>query len=154
MYSWPHFPFHNFLLSLHLFYLTIMRILAGKLEERDLGIFWSLPFFWGNWAVWAPCSRSSFLPGNLGSVSHTWLSLSVSWDLPFELLCQNLGLRGQSTAADVTKDELGTHSLNMTTLNHTILTKLKIPENGEKKNPFLPFPYPPDISNYLATKNN
>lgn len=82
----------------------------------------------GPYFYWAACT-----------VLLTWLILSISWDPPLELFVPE----ARGGASSCSRDELGTRSLNRTALNSTVLTKLQIPENGEKMNPS-------PISNHLA----
>lgn len=75
-----------------------------------------LAFYWARWAV---MSKSGLSPASPGI---------YPWSFCF---------RGQDEARDCSTDELGTHLLNLTTPNTTVLSNLQIPGNGEKNNPFV-----------------
>lgn len=86
----------------------------------------------------SPCYRSLFLLGSLHGASHLAHPQHLMGSTPGAFVPEARG-----GASSCSQDELGTRSLNRTALNSTVLTKLQIPENGEKTNPS-------SISNRLA----
>lgn len=77
----------------------------------------------------------------LGSASQTWLILSISKDLLWSSCSASPG-GAHNCSRDKLDLECFSHSLNMTTLNRTVFTKLQIPGNGEEKKSISDLPLP------------
>jgi len=133
---------HNFLLSLHLLYLTNMWIFAGESEKRNLGFLWSLcPSLESQRIDFFPLLQVLiFILDNLGSASQTWFILRIFWDLPLELYVPEVRV-GLTAALGMNLEPI--HFIWPLSTAQSSLN-CKVLEMGGKNNPFLTFPYPPD----------